>query len=281
MQESQNASIMKIQTIAIRLGAILLLAGSCSPKPFSATNRDYRKQAKTYAKKILEQPLEGQNDTIKQPAYWVGTTNFGIRKANFVIIHHTAQNACQQTLTTFTTPRTAVSAHYVICKDGTVHHMLNDYFRAQHAGVSKWGNLIDINSSSIGIELDNTGFEPFDSLQLNSLLSLLGKLKATYSIPTANFIGHGDIAPTRKNDPNYRFPWKVLAEKGFGLWYDDQREPVPNGFNSIQALRIVGYDVKDTTAAIRAFKRHFLQDTTKYMNDIDRSVLYNLGKKYM
>jgi len=71
------------------------------------------------------------------------------------------------------------------------------------------------------------------------------------------------------------------AEKGFGLWFDENREEVPIGFNPIQALRIVGYDVKDTTAAIRSFKRHFLQDTTRQLNDIDRSVLYNLQKKYM
>lgn len=254
---------------------------ACSPRPYGVTNKVYRTQTKAFARHLLSEPEVQLNDTIKLPPFWVGTTNFGIRKPNFVIIHHTAQNSCEETLKTFTTARTAVSAHYVICKDGTVHHMLNDYLRAQHAGVSRWGNLIDINSSSIGIELDNNGFEPFDSLQLNSLLSLLARLKKDYTIPTANFIGHGDIAPTRKNDPNYRFPWKKLADKGFGLWFDENREEVPAGFNPIQALRIVGYDVKDTTAAIRSFKRHFLQDTTRRINDADRSVLYNLQKKYM
>jgi len=263
------------------LVVVITIAFACSPKPYSSTNKAYRKQSKAYVKLILAEPVDPVNDTIKQPPYWVGTTNYGIRKPNFVIIHHTAQNSCPQTLTTFTTPKSLVSAHYVICKDGTVHHMLNDYFRAQHAGISRWGNLIDINSSSIGIELDNNGFQFFDSAQINSLVSLLARLKKDYNIPTANFIGHGDIAPTRKNDPNYRFPWKQLADKGFGLWYDDNREEVPAGFNPIQALRIVGYDVKDTTAAIRSFKRHFLQDTTRSLNEIDKSVLYNLQKKYM
>jgi N-acetylmuramoyl-L-alanine amidase len=261
--------------------AIFLLVFACSPKPYKETNRSYRDQTKAFAEKLREEPTVLLNDTIKVPDYWVGTTNFGIRKPNFVIIHHTAQNSCVETLNTFTTPKTAVSAHYVICKNGTVHHMLSDYLRAQHAGVSRWGNLIDVNSSSIGIELDNTGFEPFDSLQINSLISLLAKLKKDYTIPTANFIGHGDIAPTRKNDPNYRFPWKKLAEKGFGLWFDDQIDSIPPGFNHIQALRIIGYDVKDTTAAIRSFKRHFLQDTTKRINSLDKAVLYNLQKKYM
>jgi N-acetylmuramoyl-L-alanine amidase len=269
---------MKTSLTAI---VIILICACSTPKPYSETNKVYRDQSKAYVKQILAEPTNPVNDTIKLPPYFVGTTNYGIRKPNFVIIHHTAQNSCPETLKTFTLARTAVSAHYVICKNGTVYHMLNDYFRAQHAGVSRWGNLIDVNSSSIGIELDNTGFEPFDSLQLNSLLSVLAKLKKDYSIPTANFIGHGDIAPTRKNDPNYRFPWKKLAEQGFGLWFDEVRDTVPAGFNHIQALRIVGYDVKDTTAAIRSFKRHFLQDTTKRINDVDRSVLFNLQKKYM
>jgi N-acetylmuramoyl-L-alanine amidase len=260
---------------------IIVFLGACSTRPYSSTNKVYRKQSKELTKQILIEPSNPVNDTIKQPPFFVGTTNFNLRKPSFVIIHHTAQNSCPETLGTFTTPKSAVSAHYVICKDGTVHHMLSDYLRAAHAGVSRWGNLIDINSASIGIELDNNGFQPFDSLQLNSLLSLLAKLKKDYNISTANFIGHGDIAPTRKNDPNYRFPWKLLADRGFGLWFDENKDTVPAGFNHIQALRIVGYDVRDTTAAIRSFKRHFLQDTTRRINDADRNVLYNLQKKYM
>jgi N-acetylmuramoyl-L-alanine amidase len=273
--------LKKISVLSFAVFVIAMILVACSPKPYQSTNKVYRKLTKSYTKQLLLQPGDPVNDTIVQPPYFVGTINFGIRKPNFVIIHHTAQNSCAETLKTFTTDTRAVSAHYVICEGGVVHHMLNDYFRAQHAGVSRWGNLIDVNSSSIGIELDNNGFEPFDSLQINSLLSLLDYLKKTYNIPTANFIGHGDVAPTRKNDPSYRFPWKKLADHGFGLWYDDTRETVPAGFNAIQALRIVGYDVKDTTAAIRSFKRHFLQDTTRRLNDLDRSVLYNLEKKYM
>lgn len=272
--------MMKLRFVSAAAIAAIVIA-ACSPKPYSDTNKVYRRQTKALVKQVLAQPVNPVNDTIKQPPFFVGTTNFNLRKPSFVIIHHTAQNSCPETLRTFTTPRTAVSAHYVICKDGTVHHMLNDYLRAAHAGVSRWGNLIDINSSSIGIELDNNGFQPFDDAQINSLLSLLATLKKDYGISTANFIGHGDIAPTRKNDPNYRFPWKVLADHGFGLWFDEQRDTVPAGFNHIQALRIVGYDVKDTTAAIRAFKRHFMQDSTKRLNDADINVLYNLQRKYL
>src|SRR5579875_887042 len=112
---------------------------NCNRSPYSATNKVYKKQVKQYAKIIDQYPLQ---DSIGSGA-WVGTTNFNMRKPNFVIIHHTAQNSCEQTLKTFTTPKSQVSAHYVICKDGTVHHMLNDYLRAWQAGVSKWGNNTD------------------------------------------------------------------------------------------------------------------------------------------
>ena len=262
--------------------AFLVLAVACSRNPYKATNKVYKKESKRLSKTLREFPVEGiLSDSIVAPPYFVGTTNFNLRKPNFVIIHHTAQNSCEQTLRTFTLTRTQVSAHYVICEDGTLHQMLNDYFRAWHGGVSKWGNLTDINSSSIGIELDNDGFEPFTEPQIKSLLLLLNRLKVKHGIPTANFIGHSDIAPTRKNDPNIYFPWKQLADQGYGLWYDDTTSvAVPDNFDHLLALRIVGYDMRDTTAAIRAFKRHFAQDSTRNFNDADRKILYMLVRKF-
>jgi N-acetylmuramoyl-L-alanine amidase len=204
-----------------------------------------------------------------------------MRRPNFVVIHHTAQNSCDQTLKTFTLPRTQVSAHYVVCKDGTIHHMLNDLLRAHHAGVSKWGNATDINSSSIGIEIDNNGFEPFTDAQINSVIELLGRLKRAYSIPVTNFVGHADVAPGRKVDPNRNFPWQKLAENGYGLWYDTTRVSVPDGFNEMQALRIVGYDIKNPANAIQSFKIHFVPtDSTKTINEADKKILFDLEKKY-
>jgi N-acetylmuramoyl-L-alanine amidase len=266
---------MKPKNSAIIFLCVLLMITACGK--YSATNRVYKKQARSFAKIMKQYPLKDSSGTTD----FVGTTNFSMRKPNFVIIHHTAQNSCEQTLETFTLTRTQVSAHYVICKDGTVHHMLNDYLRAHHAGAAKWGNNTDINSSSIGIELDNNGFETFTEPQLNSLLALLARLKKSFSIPAANFIGHGDIAPTRKNDPNWRFPWKTLADKGFGLWYGDTLNvKVPEYFNALEGLRMIGYDTKDSSAAKLAFKRHFMQDTTNTLNNADKKVLYSLYKKY-
>jgi len=266
--------------LAFILFAVVVMY-SCTQGKYASSNKVYKEKSKGYAKLLNEYPVK-DSAGLPYAADWVGTTNFTMRKPNFVIIHHTAQNSCEETLKTFTVAGSReVSAHYVICKDGTVHHMLNDLLRAHHAGVAKWGNNTDLNSSSIGIELDNNGFEPFSDAQVKSLEILLDRLKRAYSIPTANFIGHGDIAPTRKNDPNWRFPWKELAQKGFGYWYDDAPGVIlPADFNYLQSLRIIGYDIKDTNAAIIGFKRHWLQDTTKGLNESQLKVLYQLSKKY-
>lgn len=255
---------------------LIFVVGACSTNKYATTNRVYKKRAKSFARQIRETPVSGIRAT------WVGATNFGLRKPNFVIIHHTAQNSCEQTLRTFTLPRTQVSAHYVICKDGTVHHILNDYLRAWHAGSGSWGNDKDINSSSIGIELDNNGFEPFTDAQINNLLTVLDTLKTKYAIPSSNFIGHSDIAPNRKVDPNVTFPWQLLSQKGYGLWYSDTTYvTVPENFNSLQALRIIGYSLKDTSASIGAFKRHFtMQDSSRVINEADKKILYDLMLKY-
>jgi N-acetylmuramoyl-L-alanine amidase len=251
----------------------------CSHDPYRASNKLYRKEAKDLSGTIREEPA---NYFASQNAGWVGTVNFDLRKPNFVIIHHTAQNGCPETLHTFAIKQSQVSAHYVICKDGTVYHMLNDYLRAWQAGLSKWGNNTDINSSSIGIELDNNGYEFFTDTQINSLLTLLDTLKTRYKIPQENFIGHGDIAPGRKVDPNWRFPWKLLADHGFGDWYGDTSGlTVPAGFNNYQALRVIGFNLKDSIAAITSFRRHWLQDSTfKPFDSASVKILYNLSLKY-
>ena len=208
------------------------------------------------------------------------TVNFNLRKPNFVIIHHTAQDSLAQTIKTFRLQKTQVSAHYLIGDDGTIVQMLNDYLRSWHAGNGKWGKNTDINSTSIGIELDNNGKEPFSDTQIKSLLKLLTKLKKDYNIPAANFIGHSDIAPTRKVDPSEFFPWKKLAENGFGFWQNAELPLVPQDFNVEQALKIIGYDTTNLAAAIIAFKRHYIQtDVSSTVDDAAKQVIYSIYLK--
>ena len=256
------------------------MIAACTSNKYRATNRTYKKQSKEFAKILREYPIR-DSAGLSYTDNWVGTTNFSMRRPNFVIIHHTAQSSCDSTLRTFTLPRTAVSAHYVICRDGIVHHMLNDLLRAHHAGLGKWGNISDMNSNSIGIEIDNNGNEPFTEPQMNTLLELLGRLKRAFNIPQANFIGHMDWAPGRKVDPSRYFSWQVLAEKGFGFWYDTTNVEVPVDFNALQALRIIGYNINRPDIAIQSYKIHFVpQDTTRVIYETDRKILFDLVKKY-
>jgi N-acetylmuramoyl-L-alanine amidase len=294
---------------------------SCASNPYAKTNRAHKKQAKAYSKELKELPAqEAQNESaLNYGTYWVGTTNFNLRKPNYVIIHHTAQDSVQQTLTTFTLPRTQVSSHYVIAKNGEIYHMLNDYYRAWHGGIGTWGNNTDLNSSSLGIEIDNNGEEKFTDLQIVSLIELLKEIKEKYNIPAKNFIGHSDIAPSRKVDPNANFPWERLAEEGFGLWYDKAEveklkleagffkpnplvinlntrlntripfidklvfpEVIPADFNIENALKIIGFDTSDLDAAKSAFKLHFIQkNLDQPFSGYDLKVLYQLHKKYL
>lgn len=249
---------------------------------YGKANRLYFKMIDSLVRVISEYPIL-DSAGLSYATDWVGTPNMGLRRPNYVIIHHTATNGFDEVLQEFmATGGREASAHYVICKDGTVYHMLNDLLRSHHAGDSKWGNTTDLNSSSIGIEIVNNGTQPFTDEQINSLTILLDRLKTAYKIPDANFLGHGDIAPTRKADPGKQFPWQELSKKGFGLWWDDTTNvQMPDSFDYLMALRIIGYDISAPASAVAAFKRHFMQDNSGgSMNAVVRKVIYMLYRKF-
>lgn len=249
---------------------------------YGKANKLYSSMVDSLSKVLFRYPLI-DSAGLSYSSEWIGTPNMGLRRPNYVVIHYTANNSCDQTLQEFTTPGgREASAHYVICKDGTVHHMLNDLLRSHHAGDSKWGNNTDLNSSSIGIELDNNGYQPFTEAQISSLTTLLDRLKTAYKIPDANFIGHGDVAPSRKIDPGSKFPWKELSEKGFGLWWDDTTNvQVPDNFDYLMGLRIIGYDISSPGSALAAFKRHFMGDNSSTINAVVRKIIYVLYRRFV
>lgn len=187
--------------------------------------------------------------------------NAGERRPNYVIIHHTTNDTAERALATLTDPARGVSAHYLIGRDGRIIYMVDELKRAWHAGDSYWGGNRDINSSSIGIELDNNGREPFAEAQIVALLALLADLKARWGIPAANVLGHGDVAPGRKVDPSALFPWSRLAAAGFGLWCDPPFDAIPAGADDATLLSALGYDVSVPWSAVAAFRRHWAPAT--------------------
>lgn len=211
------------------------------------------------------------------PTLWQASPSFDQRRPNFVILHHSGSAAAALALRTLTDPARRVSAHYLVGRDGTVFQLVDERARAWHAGASYWGGTRDVNSVSLGIEVDNDGAEPFPAVQIDALLRLLKDIDARYRIPAANYLGHGDVAPGRKVDPSALFPWRTLARAGFGLWCDPPFAPPPANLDEILGLEALGYDVREPDAAIGAFKRHFAPEApAPLVTDEDRARLYCL-----
>jgi len=203
--------------------------------------------------------------------------NFDVRRPAFVILHHTSDSGTEHALRTLTTRESGVSSHYLISRDGKVFYLVDEARRAWHAGESYWAGQRDLNSASIGIELDNNGREPFAEPQISALVALLADLKARYKLSASSFLGHGDIAPGRKVDPSAYFPWKRLAALGFGVWCDPPYPAAPAAIDTTLLLQAFGYNVWNLDAAIAAFKRRFSpDDPMPEMTEKDRSMLYCL-----
>lgn len=152
------------------------------------------------------------------PVLWHPSPSFGPRRdglaPSLIVLHYTAMAGAQAALDRLCDPGIEVSAHYLIGGDGTVWQMVDEAMRAWHAGAGEWAGMGDINSRSVGIEMDNRGDHPFAEAQMAALEALLPGIMARWSIPPEGVIGHSDMAPGRKGDPGWRFDWARLARAG-------------------------------------------------------------------
>jgi N-acetylmuramoyl-L-alanine amidase len=157
--------------------------------------------------------------------------NFGERRGRgrveLVVLHYTAMATCAEALARLCDPLAEVSAHYLIAADGTVLSLVDETARAWHAGAGEWRGLDDVNSRSIGIELANTGREPFAEAQMAALERLLAGILARHGLPPDAVIAHSDMAPDRKGDPGQRFDWRRLALQGLSVWPELTAAPSP------------------------------------------------------
>jgi N-acetylmuramoyl-L-alanine amidase len=164
-------------------------------------------------------------------------------------------------------PAASVSAHYCITEQGEVIRLVAEDRRAWHAGASFWRGIPDVNSASIGIELDhpghgpeNGGYRPFADAQIDALIPLLARIVKRYDIPRANVVGHSDVAPMRKVDPGELFPWDRIAEYKLCLPRPASLaagNPFHNDGSFFMALERFGYDITDQAKAVEAFERRW------------------------
>lgn len=141
-------------------------------------------------------------------------------------------------------PSVEVSAHYLIGGDGSCWQMVAEDQRAWHAGAGQWCGLDDINSRSIGIELDNRGDHPFSEPQMVVLEALLKGIMARWAMPAQAVIGHSDMAPGRKIDPGSRFDWARLAYQGFAIQPAQNTDPQAPSFDNFRGMaHAAGYSL--------------------------------------
>jgi N-acetylmuramoyl-L-alanine amidase len=146
-----------------------------------------------------------------------------LRNIRYLIIHYSGMQSGRVSMDRLKNPKSKVSCHYFIERNGNIFKMVEDDKIAWHAGKSKWKDLKNLNKHSIGIEIQNKGhfinYQSFTKKQIFSLIKLIKLLMKKYKINKKNILGHSDIAPLRKLDPGEKFPWNFLSKKGVAVWY--------------------------------------------------------------
>lgn len=194
--------------------------------------------------------------------------NHGDRRGatpDLVVLHYTAMQPAEAALARLCDPASEVSAHYLITENGRVWRLVDEARRAWHAGAGGWGDVGDVNSRSVGIELSNPGDAPYPAPQMTALEALLRGVCARWAIPPERVIGHECMAPLRKSDPGRRFDWRALARQGLAVWLDGGQGGAPVSAAAFQqAARRFGYPACDsgawdaeTCALAAAFQRRF------------------------
>lgn len=186
----------------------------------------------------------------------------------FLILHYTGMATGKAAVDWLCNEVSRVSCHYLVDDDGTIVQMVDETRRAWHAGVSSWQGEIDINSASIGIEIQNQGHNAgspaFPAVQMRRLAELSRDIMQRHHIPPENVLAHSDVAPGRKIDPGECFDWDWLAGQGVGVVVKpgSAREAMDIATQQ-KCLAELGYAIevtaaKDarTTKVIEAFQRH-------------------------
>lgn len=183
--------------------------------------------------------------------------------------------SAEEALERLCAPEHEVSAHYLVGRDGQLWQMVDEAKRAWHAGAGRWGGVDDVNSHSIGIELDCDGTAPFPEPLMARLEALLAELMARHAIGPQGVIGHSDMAPERKIDPGPRFDWRRLARSGLSVWAE-AGEP-----GDLWAdLADFGYPVENRAATLAAFRARFRPGVEGPEDATDAGIAATLARRF-
>lgn len=210
--------------------------------------------------------------------------NFGPRRdglrPELVVLHYTAMADCAAALRVLCSPEREVSAHYLVRRDGSVVALVDEAMRAWHAGAGSWRGRGDVNSRSIGIELDNDGATPFAAALMDALEALLPGILSRWDIPPEGVIGHSCMAPGRKIDPGPRFDWARLARQDLAVM------PRGDGWAPVDAARFRGHarafgfpDVPDDTL-LSAMRLRFRPGARGPLDGRDCAIMEEMAARF-
>ncbi len=208
-------------------------------------------------------------------------------KIQLIIIHYTALKDTSEALSYLCKKEKKVSSHYLISQNGTVYNLVEDKFRAWHAGQAFWQEISDINSISIGIELDynpNGKNNKFSVKMIKSLKKLIFKLQNSYKINKNSILAHSDIAPFRKKDPGINFPWQSLSSSKLILKIKKLKKIeikiMEKWFNShnlkskkqkiILSLSLIGYDTREVYINYKFYNKLISAYRIRHLNGADK-----------
>ena len=207
-------------------------------------------------------------------------------KPELIVLHYTAMLDSKAALKRLCDRKFEVSAHYLIAADGTLFQLVAEAKRAWHAGAGTWRGRQDINSRSIGIELDNDGSSPFPEHQMVTLERLLIDLMKRWQITAVGVIAHSDFALGRKSDPGRKFDWYRLAHQGLSVWPTCTSSTVPDGQAFATAAASFGYpsiknnDDKQFKSLLNAFRLRFAPWRRGGLCNADMSAIEDLALRF-
>ena len=198
-----------------------------------------------------------------------------------VVLHYTAMASADDALERLCNPAQEVSAHYLISASGAVFQLVPEELRAWHAGAGRWGDVTDVNSRSIGIELANTGATPFAAPQMLALEELLSGILGRHKIRPERVIAHSDMAPARKSDPGPKFDWRRLAAQRLAVWPHQAGKPPAESGGFRADLLAFGYDPALTDdLLLAAFRLHFRPWATGPVSAQDETAARDLAHRF-
>ncbi len=198
-------------------------------------------------------------------------------RPDMVVLHYTAMQTAIAARDRLCDPQAEVSSHYLISEGGHIWQLVQEDQRAWHAGAGQWGDVTDVNSRSIGIELANSGAYPFSEPQMAALEDVLHGIIERWHIPLKRVIGHSDMAIGRKIDPGPRFDWRRLALQGLSIW--PENASCSGDFEA--DARAFGYVVNEgIEACLDVFRMRFRPQASGPLDDTDRALMHNLASRY-